>query len=959
MSQEIASLFARVGAETGDYHKNMRGVRDDLTSSESAMTKFGDVAKVAFQAVAVAVVAVGTAVGAMVASSVSAAADMEQGVADIGAMMTLTTAETDKLKEHILDLGLDPNLKVSATEASAAVMALGTAGLSVTEIMGGASEATVLLANATGLKGEGLASAANIATDVMAQFNIKAEDMNAAVNQIAGTTVASKFSIDDYRLAIAQAGGVAGAVGVDFEDFNAVIAAISPSFASGSDAGTSYKTFLQRLVPTTANAAAKMADLNLHFFDSSGQMKSMSDIADQLNTAFSGLTEEQKIHAASTIFGTDAMRTAFALAEGGAPIIAKMKTEIGKVDAEELAAKRMDTLKGSWEIFQGVVDTLKISMGDKFLPIARTVTEWVSALAQKYGPPLIEWAGKLADKISAATKKIGEINDAFHSGYGVLLKFLQAVGLNEEAAVSIVKAYIYFRDALDNVFAVVKAAIGPIVETIGKYVTWKDVLVGLASMMVGPLLGAFGGIIAGLASFAAPILAVIAATAALRFAWENDLGQIRTMTLNTVQKISNWFFTESGIWKGTWEDTWAYIADRVEHFVKYDIYNFIVGTWAEIKFQTKWNFTIIRDTIVAWANETVQTVTNWKDRALGAITGFVTMAIDKFKNWSGPIIHDLDVWSRVTLSTIERWRDWGIRYIKEWRDGIVERFQGVFDWWDQHIQPWIETGKSIIQGLWNGVKEKWNQFTTWWQGVWQGSIDWVKNLLGIGSPSKVFETIGVDLMAGLTIGIEGASQAPLNAMSSLASQVQTKMTGMIDTVKNSAQTMRDTINNMPALPSGYWSTPAGPTTPTTTPGPTYAPAPVMPYEPPPVQHASTQFGYKNLAAGLNSMAGLVDTSGFVSNIASFANSVKDLLAAQGQPLASSSAEAQVIRDLTGPGIDSRSVNDVLNGIQLLIAEMRQHGLTNALNIHLAPDASLGQQQELQELVAYYNALSGT
>ena len=53
---------------------------------------------------------------------------------------------------------------------------------------------------------------------------------------------------------------VAGTSGVEIEDFLTVLAATSSSFASGSDAGTSFKTFLQRLTPESKKAAADVEE---------------------------------------------------------------------------------------------------------------------------------------------------------------------------------------------------------------------------------------------------------------------------------------------------------------------------------------------------------------------------------------------------------------------------------------------------------------------------------------------------------------------------------------------------------------------------------------------------------------------------------------------------------------------------------------------------------------------------
>jgi hypothetical protein len=243
--------------------------------------------------------------------------------------------------------------------------------------------------------------------------------MMTAVNGITGTTQFSKFGIEDYSLAIAQAGGVASSVGVSFDDFNATIAAISPLFASGSDAGTSFKTFLQRLIPQSKEAGALMKELGIitadgtnRFFDASGQLKSMSEIAGILNTAFAGLSEEQKINAASTIFGTDAMRAAFAIADAGSGTIDELKQKIGNVDAEKAAETRMGTLKGSYEIFTGVLDTLAIKIGDRFIPHVKSMIDWLTKLATDKGPLVIDFVERMMQKWDEVFPRVEQLTKA-------------------------------------------------------------------------------------------------------------------------------------------------------------------------------------------------------------------------------------------------------------------------------------------------------------------------------------------------------------------------------------------------------------------------------------------------------------------------------------------------------------------------------------------------------------------
>ena len=409
MATEIASLYAKVGADTKDFEKKMKGVQGDLDNTGKKAGNMGKLMSVAMGAGAVAV----TALGGALAYSTNKAITMEQSIADISAAMGLTSTETQKVGDLIRNLGLDPKLKVSAEEAADAIMTLGTAGLSVTEIVDGAARSTVLLANATG---SDFAGAAAAASDVMAIFGIAAQDMDAAVNGIVATTQASKFGFEDYALALAQGGGVAATVGVNFDDFNATIAAISPLFASGSDAGTSFKTMLSSMIPKSNDAKDAMMQLGIitadgknQFFDAAGNMKSMSEIAGILNKSLSGLSDEQKNQALSTIFGSDAMRAAAALAGFTDKEFLDLKATMKNVDAETAAATRMNTLGGQIEILRGIVDQIATDIGTAFLPQmkgAATVLTDLATAFQKHWPEIQAIVTSATDQIAEDSQRL-------------------------------------------------------------------------------------------------------------------------------------------------------------------------------------------------------------------------------------------------------------------------------------------------------------------------------------------------------------------------------------------------------------------------------------------------------------------------------------------------------------------------------------------------------------------------
>lgn len=339
------------------------------------------------------------AIGFAVKKSMDVFIDFEHTMSAVNAVLSPTAAEFENLTNKARQLGRDTGY--SAVEAAGAMEMLAKNGLNTAQIMDGAIDSTLNLAAATG---SNLSTAADIATSAMLSFGLQTGDLAQVVDSITGTTNASKFSIDDYALALAQGGGVAKTVGVSFKDFNTTVAAISPLFQSGSDAGTSFKTFLLRLIPASDAAYGAMQDLGIitkdganQFYDATGKMKPMAEVSEVLKKALTGLSDEQRNFYLNTIFGTDAMRAAAGIAEQGAVSFGKLQTTIENTDAAENARKRWDNSKGTLEQFKGVMDDVAISIGTSVKPAFEALFNALQPVVQAFGdfvrnhPTLSAW----------------------------------------------------------------------------------------------------------------------------------------------------------------------------------------------------------------------------------------------------------------------------------------------------------------------------------------------------------------------------------------------------------------------------------------------------------------------------------------------------------------------------------------------------------------------------------------
>ena len=753
MSTQIAQLYAKIGADVSGFEKGMKSSHTALASFSAALGT-GLVA-----AAAIGVAAIGT-VGAVIGKGVKAAASFEQSIADIASTMGKTSAEIEPLKKLIMDLGLDPKLKVSTNEAAAAIASLVKNGLTMDQVLQGAAKSTVLLANATGAD---FGTAADIATDVMQQFNISAADMDKAVNGILGVTQASKFSIDDYKLAIGQAGGVASSVGVEFDDFNAALVATAFNFTGGSDAGTSFKQFLATITPTTQPAIKAMEELGLitadgsnQFYDAAGNMKSMTEMATILKNATAGLSEEQKKQTFQTIFGNDASRTAYALAKVGGEEIAKVKEIIGNTDAEAAAATRMDTLSGQWEIFRGVLEATSIKIGDAFLPAAKKIVEWAQAAADKHLPAIIAWFEKFAAWLTEALPKIEAFIEKLAGWAAAFINWATGSG----------KALDTVSTDAESMWTKVSGAFGGVVE-------WVKTNLPQWMKTLGEWGAAAGDWITNVGW---PKL-----KEKLPIWWNNLVDWVRTNYPIWVAHLQEWgnaagdWITETGwprlkakleIWgPALWDWLKTNLPIFMGHLVEWAVQ---LGAWViqgiaflidnlanGVQSVSRWlrgtGQDGIKDGVGSWIGPMWEWVMTELWPKLEPALWALSAAILKMIGSMGGLIFDAimaiarGVVNVFIKRTEEEWAMFSTWWTNTWTDfvGLVGDIWGIATEW----------ASDIIAGFKQGITDAWTGFKAWWSDLWTDITDIPKLIFGTHSPSTVFAGIGSNVMVGYQTGV--------------------------------------------------------------------------------------------------------------------------------------------------------------------------------------------------------------
>lgn len=269
----------------------------------------------------------------------------------------------------------------------------------------------------------------------------------------------------------------------------------------GSDAGTSLKTMLMRLNPSTKEAYNKMRDLGLitynaqagfdflvkngiqpasrnvgdievaleqyvmktegvtkwndkcdttfrelatssaflssKFYDQQGHIQSLENISGTLHESMKDLTDQQRSMALETLFGSDAVRGATILFKEGAKGVNEMWDSMSKVTAADVAATKIDTLKGRLTLLDSAFSTMKKTIGDALAPVVSVFVAVLQKLVDGFnalpGPvqKAIAITGGIVLALTAVATAIGVVLAAFGmiaSGIGSLSLALASVG---------------------------------------------------------------------------------------------------------------------------------------------------------------------------------------------------------------------------------------------------------------------------------------------------------------------------------------------------------------------------------------------------------------------------------------------------------------------------------------------------------------------------------------------------
>lgn len=325
------------------------------------------------------------------------AATFEKSMNLVEAKTGATGSELEKLKNLAKDLG--SRTQFSASQAAGGMAFLAQAGFKVNEILS-ATPSMLSLAASSQID---LAQAADIASNIMGAFNIKAEQTGRVADVLAAITASTNVDMIQLSETMKFAGPVAAQFGASLEDTAAAAGLLGNVGIQGTNAGTALKNaFLAFSAP--ASQARKLLDaVGISVASPTGKMRRFGDILTDLSGKLGKMPQQARLQVLEALFGKIGIAGAASLAkaaERGDLLKLQKNMENVTGTADRMAQIMNKGASGGVVKLMSALEGLAIKLGDTGIlndltNMIEKLTDWVSKLSAADRKTML-WAAKFS-----------------------------------------------------------------------------------------------------------------------------------------------------------------------------------------------------------------------------------------------------------------------------------------------------------------------------------------------------------------------------------------------------------------------------------------------------------------------------------------------------------------------------------------------------------------------------------
>lgn len=342
--------------------------------------------------------------GAGIADTVKTYADFEAAMSEVKAISGATSEEFAQLTEKANQMGAIT--KFTASESAEAFKYMAQAGWDAKEMMDGI-EGLMALAAASG---EDLGTTSDIVTDALTAFGMAAKDSGRFADVMAMAASATNTDVAKMGETFKYVAPVAGSLGYSIEDTAVAIGLMANNGIKASQAGISLRSLLTNLTHPVGQAADAIEELGISVTNADGLVKPLSQTMQELREKFSTLTDAEKAQYSAMLAGQEGMSGLLAIVNASDQDFADLTEQINNSSgaAQQMSDIMMDNLAGKFELFTGALDSMKMSLGEKFKPYLVDTLEWLTNKVPDVENALLTAANSFDRFVEKTKSKIDE-----------------------------------------------------------------------------------------------------------------------------------------------------------------------------------------------------------------------------------------------------------------------------------------------------------------------------------------------------------------------------------------------------------------------------------------------------------------------------------------------------------------------------------------------------------------------
>ena len=776
----------------------------DESGLEKGLNKLASMAKGSIGGITTIIAGAATALGGLGIAAIKLGADFEAQMSRVLAISGATEAEFTQLKDLAKQLGADTAF--SASEAAAGMENLASSGFAANEIIA----AMPGLLDLAAVSGGDVAVAAEVAASALNAFGLEASDAGHVADVFARAAADTTAEAYDMGEALKYVAPVAYAMGLSLEETAAAIGLMSDAGIKGSQAGTALRGALSRIAKPTEIMCDTMDRLGISFYDSKGKMISLKEQIEVLQTAFEGLSQEERNQALVTLYGQESLSGMLALIEAGPEGLDNLTKSLENSTgaAEEMAQVFQDNLQGDLENLMGSIETLGLTFSESINDTLRECVQaadtyiaelqrafdtdglsgMVSALGNVVAEGITEIAEAAPQMVEAAITLIEGFASGLYENGDTILDAVAEIGsiliqsfcelVPEVLSVGGEIVYQLLSGIIENLPALADGAMNTIESFVEGFAINLPVVLESGRELLTQLCT---GITENLPELIDRALDVL-----LQFS--------ATILENTPTLIAAGFELLSSLVQGILEALPNLLSKGPEIISNFaNVINNAFPQILKLGFDLLWQIitgliSAIPDLIanipkILTAIVDVWMAFDWISLGRKAITllkdGIITMA-SAVKSAGKNILDTITTVIRElpgNLATIGKNAITGMGNAISGLKSLVSNaakaiFNAIIDAVKGLPSQMLSIGKNLVQGIWNGISGASGWLIGKVRSFCSSVLSSIKSFFGIASPSKVFrDLIGKNLMIGLAEGISAEAKTAIDATEDAAEKI--------------------------------------------------------------------------------------------------------------------------------------------------------------------------------------------